>query len=223
MTHERRGRITAVAFDIDGTLYPQRALFWRMSGHFMRHCIFFLHYGIIRKQIRTLPVQDDFYRTQNELLAARLRCTPEDAQKKLREIVYDGLAPYFKRIKPFPGVLETFKAFYDAGLKLGVLSDFPPEQKGDLWGCRAYAAVVLSAEATGALKPAVHPFAVLAERLETPPEQILYVGNSVAYDVRGAHRAGFQTACIVPPGRAPVVEADFSFSTYRQLQQFVLK
>ena len=121
MTHERRGRITAVAFDIDGTLYPQRALFWRMSGHFMRHCIFFLHYGIIRKQIRTLPVQDDFYRTQNELLAARLRCTPEDAQKKLREIVYDGLAPYFKRIKPFPGVLETFKAFYDAGLKLGVL------------------------------------------------------------------------------------------------------
>jgi putative hydrolase of the HAD superfamily len=69
--------------------------------------------------------------------------------------------------------------------------------------------------------------------MDTPPEQILYVGNSVSYDVAGAHKAGMKAALVrtLPflsgrekaPAAAPNWRrADFIFSDYRQLRDYVL-
>jgi putative hydrolase of the HAD superfamily len=68
-----------------------------------------------------------------------------------------------------------------------------------------------------------------------PPEEILYVGNSFAYDVVGAKKAGMKAAWITrsfaagrfathasPAGAGPDVKADFVFSGYRQLRDYVL-
>jgi putative hydrolase of the HAD superfamily len=57
------------------------------------------------------------------------------------------------------------------------------------------------------------------------PERILYVGNSVEYDVRGAKAVGMRTALITlwpRKRRAQNAEADFIFSDYRQLRGYVL-
>ena len=43
-------------------------------------------------------------------------------------------------------------------------------------------------------KPHAEPFDRLATALSVAPEKTLYVGNSLAYDVAGAHNAGLQSA-----------------------------
>jgi putative hydrolase of the HAD superfamily len=69
----------------------------------------------------------------------------------------------------------------------------------------------------------------LARKMALPPEQILYVGNSVSYDIIGAKQQGMKAALVVSPlghrlgyRRRNTGNADFVFSDYRQLRAFVL-
>ena len=221
------GDIRAVAFDIDGTLYKPRDLHARMMFHFFRFNQFFLQYGIVRSKIHDMGVLDDFYATQAAMLAKRIGCSVETAEARLERIVYKGLSPFFESIPLCAYVEETFQALHAAGLKLALMSDFPPEQKGDLWGFRKYCDVLLGTETTGALKPSVHPFRVLAEKLGMEPEHILYVGNSVKYDVVGAKNAGMKAAHFEPRWRNLLRmssrKADIFFCDYRQLRKIVLQ
>ena len=221
------GDIRAVAFDIDGTLYKPRDLHARMMFHFFRFNQFFLQYGIVRSKIHDMGVLDDFYETQTEMLAKRIGCSVETAEERLERIVYKGLSPFFESVLLCAHVEEAFQAFRAAGLKIALMSDFPPEQKGNLWGLRKYCDVLLGTETTGALKPSTHPFRVLAEKLGIAPEYILYVGNSVKYDVVGAKNAGMKTAHFGPRWRnllgMSCRKADISFCDYRQLRKIVLQ
>jgi len=114
----------------------------------------------------------------------------------------------------------------DSGLKIGILSDFPPEQKEDIWGIRELCDVCIGSEESGALKPSKYPFGILAQKLNLKPEEILYVGNSKKYDVLGAKNAGMKSAYILTGFRRlfnlKLKEADFSFKSYRQLKNIVL-
>jgi putative hydrolase of the HAD superfamily len=60
-----------------------------------------------------------------------------------------------------------------------------------------------------------------------PPEEILYVGNSFAYDVLGARKTGMKTAWVSSRGKCRNggiggEKADFSFFDYRQLRDYML-
>ncbi len=222
-----REPISAGAFDIDGTLYPSRQLNVRVVFYVLRNLKFFLNFSAVRKILHKTAPLPDFFGYQAVLLGERMRIPREKAESMIREKAYDGLKPYFLRVKPYAHVLETCQAFKDAGLKLGILSDFPPEQKGGIWGIAALCDVVLGSEECGALKPSKYPFGLLAAKLELPFERILYVGNSLSSDIRGAKNAGMKTAYIMPLWRRLLrkkpPEADISFTGYRQLQDFVLK
>lgn len=226
-----RPEIDAIAFDIDGTLYPNRA-FYRFLGPFLlKNARFLSDFGKVRETIRIWQEKHpgekhaDFFSWQSELMAGYLHCTPEEARRILEEKIYEGWKPLFEKVKPFPYLVESFTAFKNAGLKIGVLSDFLPAQKGDIWGLAPLCDVILGSEETGALKPSPVPFAALSKALGVIPSRILYVGNSLRSDVRGAHEAGMKTAVIKHffsfcPGKC---EADISFFGYRQLTRNVLK
>lgn len=167
----------------------------------------------------------NFTDVQAQLMGERLKCSPEIAKEKLHRIVYGGLEKYFKKIKPCSGVTELIKDLKAAGYKIALLSDFPPEQKGDIWGIKDYCDVILGSEEAGALKPAKLPFTKLAEQLELPAEEILYVGNSHKYDVVGSKNAGMKSAWLILPisaGKKSKV-ADFTFYSYKQLRSQLLK
>lgn len=221
-------QIEAVAFDIDGTLYANWRLYIRVLPYFFRHLPFFLQYNKVRKVLhRTAPLSD-FYEYQARLLSKNMNISVEDAHSKIDKIIYKGLVKFFKKIKPFPYIKETFEAFQNAGLKLAILSDFPPEQKGDVWGLAPLCTTVLGSEACGALKPSKYVFGLLARELDVKPEQILYVGNNLHADIYGAKQAGMQTAYILPLwkqflGIKGGEYADISFKNYRQLKNFVLE
>ena len=220
--------ISVVAFDIDGTLYPSWALNVRIVGYVLRHLKFYWSYNKVRKVLHNSAPLADFYEYQARLLAEDLLCTPEEAKVLIQDIVYDGLKPYFEHsIKPFAYVRETFASLKEKGYRIAILSDFPPAQKGDLWGLLPYCDAVLGTEELGALKPSKYPFGMLAKKLGVPESAILYVGNSVRYDVLGANNAGMKSAYLLPWWRKILhrkhPKADISFATYRQFLQIVLQ
>ncbi len=219
--------IKVIAFDIDGTLYPAYRLNVRIVGHFFANALHFLHFGLIRRQLRRTAPLGDLFEYQARLLGERIKMSSGEAMKLLDDMAYTGLAKYFKTIKPFKDVPETFAKLKEAGYRLALLSDFPPEQKGDLWGLKPYCEKILSTEKIGALKPSKYPFGVLAMELGVKPEEILYVGNNVKYDVYGAKNAGMKTAYLEPLWRRilhrPLKAADISFGNYRQFQKIALE
>ena len=113
--------IKAVAFDIDGTLYRTWRFNIRMPLHFFRHCLFFLKYGLVRNELRKKGISGNIQQIQAEMMAKRLRCTPEKAIKMLDKIVYSGLEEKFQKIKPCADVVDFIKKLKDKGFKIGIL------------------------------------------------------------------------------------------------------
>lgn len=219
--------IKAVAFDIDGTLYADWKLNVRLAFYVLRHLSFFLKYSRVRKIMhRTAPLAD-FYEYQARLLAFAMKTSAEEARENIRKICYDGMKPYFRKFKPYPYTRECMEKLKEAGYKIGILSDFPPDQKGDIWGMRELCDVCIGSEESGALKPSLYPFGILAMKLEVRPGEVLYVGNSVRYDVKGALNAGMRSAYLLKGWRKifnkPPKDVDISFKNYRQLLDIVLK
>jgi putative hydrolase of the HAD superfamily len=219
--------ISAVAFDLDGTLYPNYRLNIRLLPFLFRHGRLLSALGkartIIRREQEQSPasVRSDFHDYQAQITADLLHTQPEQTKEKIEKLIYRGWGRYFSRIKLFPHVRETLAELRAAGLKLGLLSDFPPAIKLEKLGLADCWDTVLNSEDTGAIKPAIQPFMELAKALGCPPEQILYVGNSRRYDAVGGRRAGMKTA-LITRRRARKTKADFIFHDYRQLRDFVL-
>lgn len=223
MNNFNLSNIKAVAFDIDGTLYRAWKLNFRMCLYFIPHSIFFLKYGLVRNAIRKISPIENFKEVQADLMAKKLHCSREEAQERLDKVVYRGLEKFFKKIKPCKGSIEFIHRLKDAGYKIGILSDFPPEQKGNIWGIKDLCDVVIGSEDAGALKPDTVPFEALVKGLNLPAEQILFVGNSHKYDVIGSKKVGMKAAWILTPweklrGKTSQ-DADITFCHYDELDK----
>jgi putative hydrolase of the HAD superfamily len=225
-------KFAAVAFDLDGTLYPNYRFYIRLAPFALRELRLLLAFGKARDRLRAGHGEkgpEDFYGRQARIMAEILNQTPEKLKEKVERLIYRGWEPVFKKIKLYPHAVETLQAIKAEGIKLGLLSDFPPEEKLRNLGIHELWDAVLCSEITGELKPDPLPFGELARSMGLPPEKILYVGNSFSYDVAGAKRAGMSAAWIRrgrrnPASKAggPLPGADFVLSDYRQLRDYVL-
>ena len=233
-----RDGIEGIAFDLDGTLYPNYRLNIRLIPFVFKEFRLLSAFGkarnIIRKEQENGQIpQEDFYRYQAEVTAKKLKVPSDSLKEKIDLLIYRGWEPLFKNIKIFKNVNETLAGFSKAGYKLGVLSDFPPDIKLGYLGLAGGEGsgyrwdVIHCSEHCGALKPHPLPFKKLAEAMALPPEKILYVGNSYSYDVIGAAGAGMKTAWIrrkfYIKCRKKEPKPDFSFSNYRQLYNFMIQ
>ena len=218
-------RFPAVAFDLDGTLYPNFRLFVRLVPFLSKNQRLLRAMGVVRKRLRESSAYGgDFYELQARLMGEILGEPPEKVKEKTERLIYRGWEPYFKKIKLFSHVKETLDAFRREGIRMGLLSDFPPKAKLENLKLAGYWDAVICSEESGRLKPDPAPFLELARSMGKIPEEILYVGNSVSYDVNGARRVGMKTALIRRRSSASGGEtlADFVFKDYRQLQNYVL-
>jgi putative hydrolase of the HAD superfamily len=216
-------KFDAVSFDIDGTLYPDYRFFLRILPFAIKHWRMMLAFRKVRHILRHSPFEGSFYDAQAALAASMLKKPVPLVKNDLDTLLYSSFQDCFKFVLPFKNVVETLEVFRTAGLKLAVMSDFPVEDKLKLMNIDDFWDVKLCTEVIGRLKPDILPFSRLRECLDCPAERILYVGNSVPYDVLGAKNAGMKTALIRPlPSFKSCGGADFVFSNYRQLQNFVL-
>ena len=218
-------KFSAIAFDLDGTLYPDLELFVRLIPFVLRENRLLRAMGRARKQLRAgSGIEEDFYKVQAGIMADILKKPTDLIREKTEKLIYRGWEIHFKKIKPFPYIKETLELFNKNGIKLGLLSDFPPETKIGYLGLENYWKALVCSELCGKLKPDPLSFLELAKALDSRPEEILYVGNNYSYDVIGAQRAGMKTALIQNAWKRKPKESapDFIFHDYRQLQKYVL-
>jgi putative hydrolase of the HAD superfamily len=225
-------KFDAVAFDLDGTLYPDRRLYVKVFP-VLGDLPFMLAFNKARKMLRKdvnagkISENDGFYDAQARLMADFLGQDAVFVKNKLEKRVYRGFEPHFKTIKLFPFVKETLAELKKAGFLLGILSDFPLETKLANLGLAHVWDAVVEAEAVGALKPHPPAFRRLTKELGVGPERILYVGNSARYDVEGAHMAGMTAALKTSAWGVGInrreKKAEFVFSDYRKLLNYVIQ
>ena len=218
-------RFSAVAFDLDGTLYPDFRLFFRLIPFSFKNYRLLRAMGKARARLRESGAYEgDFYELQARLMGEILGEKAETVKEKTDRLIYQGWVPLFRDIKLFPHLRETLDAFREAGIRMGVLSDFPPETKLENMKLTHYWDVMLCSEESGRLKPDPLSFLELARKMGKKPEEILYVGNKLSYDVGGAQAAGMNAALILPRWKkSPAGCGAFVFSDYRQLRDFVLQ
>jgi len=226
-----RDGIEGIAFDLDGTLYPNYRLNIQLIPFILKEGRLLLAFGNARKIIRreqekTSCVHENFYEYQAEVIAKLLAVKPESVKEKIDALIYRGWEPLFKNVKLYKNVVETLTALRKSGYKLALLSDFPPEKKLEYLGISGIWDAVLCSERYGTIKPHLLSFAKLTAAMELPYEKILYVGNSRPYDVAGAKRAGMKTAWIksafFPGSGFKKPKPDFVFSNYRQLYNYMI-
>lgn len=219
-------QLEAVAFDIDGTIYPEWRFHLLLLPFLIQNWWFMRFFGRVRKELRqrqkkTGVVSLDFFDEQAGLLAGYLGRDKAVIKRELQEKIYEGWKPVLSRVKPYKHVVEVVAQLKQRGFKIALLSDFLIEQKSDVWGILPFCDVALGSEKVGALKPSKHPFLALSTALKLQPEKILYVGNNVEYDVKGANAVGMRTAIISRQLFSFLKKndktADIVFSDYRQL------
>jgi putative hydrolase of the HAD superfamily len=220
-----REDIRGVAFDLDGTFYPNYRFYMRLIPFVVKEWRYLLAFSKARNNLRKTFRDGNFYDLQALLMGEILKRDGALVKDRTERLIYRGWEPLFKKVKLYPQVRETLSALRSAGCVMGLLSDFPAEQKLKYLGLDGYWDTVICSEHTNRLKPDPAPFLELARRMALPPDQILYVGNSVSYDIIGAKEQGMKAALVVSPfgrRRRNTGNADFVFSDYRQLRAFVL-
>lgn len=191
--------VDLVVFDLDGTLYDQRALRARMLARLLAG----LASGrLAPRELRALrdfrrhrealaEAEDaDFEARQYALPAARAGLDPARVRAAVSEWMERRPLPLLARCA-YPGAGALFAALRRAGKRVAVLSDHPAREKLAALGLDADPVVWAGDEGVGRLKP--HPAGLLRVlRLAggVPPGRALMVGDRPERDGEAARRAG---------------------------------
>jgi len=145
----------------------------------------------------------------------------EKAHALLETYIYGTYMDMLSKAEPYPGAEPLLTSLKEAGLKLGVITDYTVGKKLSALGFDQYWDVAVSADDLGHLKPETDAFLLAAEKLKIAPEQIIYVGNEYKYDIIGAKKAGMKAAHLA---QKPVPDsvADITFSDFGDLRSYIL-
>jgi putative hydrolase of the HAD superfamily len=193
-----RPAVRAVVFDVDGTLYDREQL---RSDYFIPLVtdppeLGPVWYGAFN-QIREEQIGGDLVREELRRIAAALQLSEEQAAAALGRMLGEDHDRALARVGPRPGLTALLDALVSAGLRIALMTDRPLGGKLRALGLedRPWSARVVGLE-SGALKPAPAIFRRVAEALDLPADQLLYVGDREDTDVLGAIGAGWSAALI---------------------------
>lgn len=219
--------ISAVAFDMDDTLYPERAFVF--SG-----------YRAVSEAVEAelgFPIYDELVKLfqggrRGDLFTpvlARHLGTVEESYVKSLVAVYRAHRPV---IAPFPeavAVLEEIRGRY----RMALISDgieAVQQRKLDALGLRPLFEAIVMTDAFGRefWKPHPLPFKDCARRLAVASAQMVYVGDNPAKDFITARQLGSRTIRVRRPGTLhaeirlpPAQEADVTVETLSEVPQAV--
>jgi putative hydrolase of the HAD superfamily len=224
-------RFDAVAFDLDGTLYPNPALYGRAFPSMLARAGRLSAFNEVRQRLRSMSLEDPAYRAsppagqeafralEARMAAERMGMSEARAAAYIERHFYDYVEGLFARIRPYRGVPGALAALAGGGLRLAVLSDLPPKRKLELMGIAGSFEAAFCSSESGFLKPAREPFEMLASALRLSPGRILYVGNNPRVDVAGAKGAGMAAALVA---RRASPQADLTFFDWGRLVAYAL-
>jgi HAD superfamily hydrolase (TIGR01549 family) len=213
------GRVRAVLFDLDGTLYrqrPMRALMalelatlairhplqapvtWRVLAEFRR----------AQEALRDQDIRRGAAIEQLELTARRTGLSVDQVDALVAEWMIERPLKYLAHCQA-AGLDALLDFLSRRGIKVGVFSDYPPERKLKALGVAGrFSVLVCSADPeVGRFKPHPRGFLVAAARWQIDPSEILVVGDRHDADAAGARAAGMP--CVIIGGRNTGRPGDF--------------
>lgn len=215
------GRIRAVLFDLDGTLYDQRQIRRTMARELLllpltdpfgarRRLRGLQEYRRAQESLRHGPPLGAGGRDQLELAAARAGIDPARLERDVEEWMQRRPLRHLRRAraKGLVALLDFLRAY---AVKMGVFSDYPGRDKLKALGVAPYFSHVWCATdpAIAQFKPQPRGFLHACETWNLPPEEVLMVGDRIDADGLGAIAAGLP--CVIigstdgPLNPAPLV------------------
>jgi len=215
-------QIDAVIFDVDGTLFDHLALRPAIASRLIRHAL------TRRRGWRDLYVVFVFRRLRNRLALAEAdgigRRDFEETAKAtgvavtdVKEIVTRWLFQEPLRIialHRFPGIDAFVAALRERGIRTGVFSDYPAEDKLKALGVSVEVVRDASQPEIARLKPNPAGFQRVSELLGVSPSRCLIIGDRDDRDGEAARRGGFLFLKKVPAKRSGV---SGTFTSYQAL------
>ena len=224
-------RIQAVLFDLDGTLYRQALLRSLMAmelatlpfSGFLKAPQRWQALQTYRKTQEHLRATDERGSAAAAQLAAAARATGLTVQEVERLVDEWMLARPLKylrlcRAKGLDGLLEFLE---QAGVRTGVLSDYPAESKLQALGLAGRFSPVLctSAPEVAALKPSPRGFLLACRAWRLAPGDVLYVGDRPDVDAAGASAAGMP--CVIIAGGFRSRRRTAGYRVFRSLERLL--
>jgi putative hydrolase of the HAD superfamily len=213
--------IKAVAFDVDGTLYPNAVMYRKSLVFAVRNFRRIRAYARVRKVVRKVRPIEDLKLLERQALADELGIGLEEASRFIDHTIHEVWEQVIDRVDTYPGVRECCQTLIQHGLRLGVSSDFPVSSKLKRLGVDDLFQCALWSEDSGYLKPHPEPFLALASCLDADPSEMVFVGNSYEYDVEGAKAAGMRAVHLARHA-PPDTIADFTTNDFESLTHWIL-
>lgn len=190
-------QLRLVAFDVDGTLYSQRAIRVRIARDLLLNAIRRQDPGLIsiitmyRRIRERLGKQEaaDFEETLIVETAAKVRRPQQEVREVIAEWIENRPLPYLAAAR-YPGLLELFIGLRRHGKIIGILSDYPAHSKLIALGLTADLVVSAGDEKVKYLKPHPRGLEVLIGAAGVTADETLLVGDRVDRDGLAARRAG---------------------------------
>jgi len=196
--------IKAVIFDIDNTLID--------FYHFKEKCMKAAFNAMTRAGLKVdrKKAEKIIWDIHNKYGMEYEYILQEFLMRVMKKIDYrilaHGIIAYRKErtnvLVPYPGVKKTIQKL-GRKYKVAVISDAPKQKawlRLALMDIDDLFDVVITFEDTKKKKPHKLPFQIAAKRLQTKPEEILMVGDSIHKDMEGAKRLRMKT-CLALYGR----------------------
>ena len=162
--------IRAVGFDFDGTLYPNWMMYLYSSGFMTRHFRLVMGFYHTRDDLRNIDFMNDLKQRQFEILARRLSIGVASAKRLSERYIYEAWGRIVRHVPLYDGVRRLMARLRVAGIRVGVLSDFPVVDKLRMRNIDHFCHCAVSSEDVGYLKPNSAPFRHLCRCLESEPQ-----------------------------------------------------
>jgi HAD superfamily hydrolase (TIGR01549 family) len=206
--NEKQWNLEAIILDVDGTLVDSNDLHaeaWQKAfSRFGKD----LPFDLIRSQIGKggdLLVPD--------LLDAReMQKFSEELKDYRKKLFRDG---YLEKVRPFDGTKDVMENLHERGLKLFLASSADSDDVKHFTALIGIGDLIDGSTSSGDVelsKPSPEVFEAALEKLGTPPEKSLVVGDT-PYDILAAHRASLPVAAVLSGGfdRTTLDKAEFIF------------
>ena len=192
-------QVDAVIFDVDGTLFDHLAMRPSMAAALLRHVLterrgwhdlfVILVFRRIRARLAIVEAAD-IGRQEFEVTSKSTGASVAEVKEIVARWVYQEPLSIIQR-HAFSGTREFLAALKQCGIRTGVFSDYPAEDKLRALGLAVDIVRDATAADIGRLKPNPTGFLKVAELLGVSPSRCLIVGDRDDRDGAAARRGGF--------------------------------